>query len=91
MQTILNITAPLFLLILVGYLIVKSGIMPREALPGMSRYVLYLALPLLVFQKISQLDIRQIIDVDYMLIYGIGCLAAFALVYSVSRDRKSVV
>lgn len=85
MLTILNVTAPIFLLILVGFVIVKSGIMPREALPGMSRYVLFLALPLLVFQKISQMDIRRIVDADYMLVYGIGCLAAFALVYGVSR------
>ncbi|BBB27101.1 AEC family transporter [Amphritea japonica] len=85
MLTILSITAPIFLLILIGFVSTRGGIIPREALPGMSRFVLYLALPVLMFQKISQLDISQIIDLDYILVYAAGGLFSFVSVFAISR------
>ncbi|WP_290702207.1 AEC family transporter [Amphritea sp.] len=85
MLNILSITAPIFLLILAGFVATRSAIIPREALPGMSRFVLYLALPVLMFQKISQLDISQIIDSDYIMVYAAGGLFSFISVFAISR------
>ncbi len=85
MLTMLGTTAPIFLVILLGFMVVRYGIVPKEALPGMSAYVLFLALPLLILQKISQIDLARIVDVDYMLVYGIGLLGSFLLVFLVSR------
>ena len=85
MLTMLSITTPLFLLILVGYLLIRFQVIPREALPGMSRYVLYLALPVLIFLKISQMDLGTIIDPDYMLVYATALLGSFFLVFGISR------
>ncbi|MFG1490772.1 AEC family transporter, partial [Oceanospirillum sp. HFRX-1_2] len=39
------ITAPIFLLIGLGYLAVKTGFTPLEAIPGMASFVLYFAVP----------------------------------------------
>jgi len=85
MLTIIGITAPIFLLILVGFVATRVGIIPREALPGMSRFVLFLALPVLMFQKISQLDLGVLIDPQYLMVYSFSCLVSFVSVFCISR------
>lgn len=85
MLTILSITAPIFLLILIGFIVVRTGALPAASIPGMSSYLLFLALPCLIFQKISQLDISQVVNADYLLIYTMGCLLVFFAVFFISR------
>jgi len=85
MLTILSITAPIFLLILIGFIVVRTGALPATSIPGMSSYLLFLALPCLIFQKISQLDISQVVNADYLLIYTMGCLLVFFSVFFISR------
>ncbi|TPE46916.1 AEC family transporter [Maribrevibacterium harenarium] len=77
MEAVLNITAPIFLLILFGFVAVRYGVLPKESLPGLSRFVLYLALPALVFTKVATMDIRAIVDFPFMASYAVGGLSAF--------------
>ena len=85
MLTMIGITAPIFLLILLGFAAVRFGIIPRESLPGMSSFVLYLALPVLIFQKLSQMDMGQIVDSQYMMVYAAGGILSFFTVLLISR------
>ncbi|WP_296061764.1 AEC family transporter [uncultured Amphritea sp.] len=92
MLTMISITAPIFLLILVGFLAARGGIIPRESLPGMSSFVLYLALPVLIFHKLTQMDIGQVVDSDYLLVYGASGILSFFTVFLISRliTRNSI-
>lgn len=88
MLTMIGITAPIFLLILVGYIASRTEIIPRESLPGMSSFVLYLALPVLIFHKLTQMDIGQIVDRQYLMVYAIAGVLSFFTVFFISRLIK---
>lgn len=92
MLTMIGITAPIFLLILVGYIAFRSDVIPRESLPGMSSFVLYLALPVLIFHKLTQMDITQIVDNQYLMVYSAAGVLSFFTVFFMSRfiSRNSI-
>lgn len=78
MDAVLNITAPIFFLILLGYLAVRFKLLPALSLPGLSRFVLYLALPALVFTKLLSMDLGKSINLSYMVVYALGGLATIS-------------
>ncbi|MDO6562951.1 AEC family transporter [Amphritea sp. 1_MG-2023] len=85
MLMMIGITAPIFLLILLGNIATRAGIIPRESLPGMSRFVLYLALPVLIFHKLTQMDMGQIVDRQYLMVYAIAGIVSFFTIFIISR------
>lgn len=76
MTDVLSITAPIFIIIGFGYLAVKSGLMPQEAMPLLGRFVLYFTLPALIFGTLSQMQVSEVIQFDFLTIYAIGSLGA---------------
>ena len=85
MLQVLATTAPIFMLILLGYVCVKLKFLPAEAVPGMGKFVLYVTLPALIFNNISRLDFTEIIDPWFLLLYGAGSVLSLLFGLSVSR------
>ena len=79
MDVVLNITAPIFFLILLGFVGTKYQLLSKEALPALSKFVLYFALPSVMITKISSLDLRAVVDLSYMGVYALGGVTAFFL------------
>ena len=79
MDVVLNITAPIFFLILLGFVGTKYQLLSKEVLPALSKFVLYFALPSVMITKISSLDLRAVVDLSYMGVYALGGLTAFFL------------
>jgi malonate transporter len=50
MQAILAVTVPFFALVLCGYLAARRGVLPESAIPGLNAFVLYFALPCMLFR-----------------------------------------
>ena len=50
MQAILAVTVPYFALVLAGYLAGRQHVLPESAIPGLNAFVLYFALPCLLFR-----------------------------------------
>ena len=50
MQAILAVTIPFFALVLAGYLAGRRHVLPESAIPGLNAFVLYFALPCLLFR-----------------------------------------
>jgi malonate transporter len=50
MQAILAVTVPFFALVLAGYLAGRRHVLPESAIPGLNAFVLYFALPCLLFR-----------------------------------------
>jgi len=81
---ILAVTAPIFLLIALGFVAVRRAWMPREGAVAMSRYALLFALPALLFDTLSKRSLDSILVPDFLLVYvsaslityGIGVLVA---------------
>mgnify|MGYP001809564525 FL=1 len=84
MFAILAVTAPIFLLIALGFVAVRRAWMPREGAVAMSRYALLFALPALLFDTLSKRSLDSILVPDFLLVYvsaslityGIGVLVA---------------
>jgi len=49
MQAILAVTVPFFALVLLGYLAAQREVLPESAIPGLNAYVLFFALPWMLF------------------------------------------
>ena len=85
MLTILAITGPIYLAIAVGYAATRSGLFARTEMAVFGRFVLYLALPALLFSAISQRRLGDIFNITYLAAYGLGSLATLAIGYLASR------
>ena len=50
MLSVLLITFPFFALVLCGYLAARRGVLPQPAIPGLNAFVLYFALPCMLYR-----------------------------------------
>lgn len=85
MLQILQITAPIFLLIGLGYLAAMSGLLNREQVRGIGTFVITFAMPALLIKTLGTSPIQQTLVPGYLLAYAFGSLAAFTLAFGVSR------
>jgi len=76
-MTVLGITAPLFTLMAVGFLAVKCKALPKEAVPGIARFVLIFCIPAIIVGNLSNNSPSEIFNSDYMSIYAIAAVATF--------------
>jgi predicted permease len=59
---VLIITFPFFALVLCGYLAARSGVLPQPAIPGLNTFVLFFALPCMLYRFGAQTPIAQLLD-----------------------------
>jgi predicted permease len=78
-QQILALTAPLFLLVLVGYALTAWGRWPTEAGDWLTRFVFSVAVPTLLFRLMSDFSRLPPVDWRLLLAYFGGCLVVFVV------------
>lgn len=71
MQAILSVTVPFFALVLCGYWATRRGVLPEAAIPGLNAYVLFFALPCLLFKFGASMPFSELIDPTLVLIYAV--------------------
>ena len=76
---ILGITAPIFILIALGFASVRSGLLSREHIRGMGVFVIKIALPALVVNALMHKQLHEIWQPQYLFAYGIASLLACAI------------
>jgi len=64
---ILIITFPFFALVLCGYLAARRRMLPLEAIPGLNGFVLFFALPCMLYRFGATTPIEQLLDVSVAL------------------------
>lgn len=82
MQAVLQLgtlTAPLFLLILLGYLLTRSGRWPQAVSDGLTRFVFSVAVPALLFRLMSDLSHLPPVDTRLLIAFFGSCLIVFVL------------
>ena len=84
MEAVISIIAPIFFLILIGFLSIRYSFLPQAAIPGLSRFVLYLALPALIFIKLSSMELKEVLQFDYLAVYAASGLATFFIIVLLS-------
>ncbi|NMM88875.1 transporter [Rhodococcus sp. SRB_17] len=62
MLSVLLVTFPFFALVLCGYLAARGRLLPQAAIPGLNAFVLYFALPCLLYRFGASTPIAQLLD-----------------------------
>jgi malonate transporter len=66
---ILLVTFPFFALVLAGYIAARRRMLPFDAIGGLNTFVLYFALPCMLYRFGAQTPIAQMLDPAAMLVY----------------------
>jgi predicted permease len=74
---ILLVTFPFFALVLAGYVAARRALLPLEAVAGLNSYVLFFALPCMLYRFGSSTPLAQLLDPA---VFGVYLLCAFLVV-----------
>jgi malonate transporter len=88
---ILSLTSPTFMLIAIGYLVVKMGWMPKENVRPLAWFVVNIGLPAALFKALSSRSFQDVLHYDYLLVYGLGSLLSFATLFILARLRNKTI
>ncbi|KPF66499.1 transporter [beta proteobacterium AAP99] len=88
MQAILAVTFPFFALVLAGYLATRRGLLPEAAIPGLNTYVLWFALPCMLFRFGAGLPVAQLFNLPLMAIYATCALLLLGATILLTRSAR---
>ena len=86
MLHILSVTFPFFALVLAGYVAARRGWMPLAAIPGLNAFVLYFALPCMLFRFGASTPIAQLLNAGAFFMYLFCALVMVAFVLAVTHE-----
>ncbi len=78
MQAILAVTIPFFALVLCGYLAARRHVLPESAIPGLNTFVLYFALPCMLFRFGANTPVFDLLNPAVL---GVYLLCALLIVF----------
>ncbi|MSP47702.1 MAG: AEC family transporter [Alphaproteobacteria bacterium] len=79
MDAILNVSLPVFAIILGGYLAARSGLLGQGSTVALNAFVYYFALPPLLFLSMARVPLTEIFHWPYLAAYVGGVLGTLAL------------
>jgi predicted permease len=74
-----SLATPLFLLVLVGYALMRFGKWPSEVADALTRFVFNLAMPALLFNLMSDFSKLPPVDARLLIAFFGGCIVTFAI------------
>ena len=82
--SILSVTIPIFALVLCGFVATRRNLLPIDAIPGLSAYILSFALPAMLFRLSASTSLVEMMDLPLILLYTIcgGALCTLTIVLS---------
>ncbi len=88
MLDVLRVTFPFFALVLCGYLAARRQMLPFEAIPGLNGFVLYFAVPCMLFRFGASTPIAQILDISAFFTYAFSGVVIVAFVVAVTLNQR---
>ena len=85
MLAILLVTFPFFALVLCGYIAARRGWLPQVAIPGLNTFVLYFALPCMLYRFGSSTPIAQLLDGTLVAVYLLCALVMVSFTVAVTH------
>nr|WP_231402736.1 AEC family transporter [Caenimonas aquaedulcis] len=85
---ILLVTFPFFALVLCGYVAARRRMLPLDAIPGLNTFVLYFALPCMLYRFGASTPVSQLLDVAAGSVYLLCALAMVAFIVWASRNSR---
>jgi predicted permease len=87
MQAILAVTIPFFALVLCGYVAARQRVLPESAIPGLNIYVLFFALPCMLFRFGASMPFGRLIDPVLVGVYALAAAAVVAITIATTWRR----
>jgi predicted permease len=88
MQAILAVTVPFFALVLCGYVAARKHVLPASAIPGLNAFVLYFALPCLLFRFGMSTAFGELLNPAVLLLYVVCALLIVFFTIAVTRRQE---
>ncbi len=88
MLAVLLVTFPFFALVLCGYMAARRRMLPLEAIPGLNSFVLFFALPCMLFRFGASTPIAQLLDGAAIAVYLVCALVLVGSVVAASMNRR---
>ena len=88
MLNILLVTFPFFALVLAGYLAAHRRMLPLEAIPGLNGFVLFFALPCMLYRFGSTTPIAQLLDASVAGVYLLCALVMVAFAVAMTMNSR---
>ncbi|MDM0019635.1 AEC family transporter [Variovorax saccharolyticus] len=88
MLQIFLVTVPFFALIAAGYAAARGGLLPLAAIPGLNAFVLYFALPCMLFRFGARAPIGQLLDGGVALVWCLSALIVVGATVALSRSGR---
>jgi predicted permease len=87
MLSVLLVTSPFFALVLCGFVATRRGILPLSAIAGLNSFVLYFALPCMLYRFGARTPIAQLLDPAVAGVYLLSGLVLVGAVVALTRRR----
>ena len=84
LSEILNVVAPVFLVVGAGFAAVRSGIVGAEPIDHLMKFAITFAIPCLLFRATSTIDLAAAFDWRILVSYYGAALSGFVLTYLVA-------
>lgn len=88
MLQVFIITFPFFALVLCGYLAARRRMLPLEAIPGLNGFVLFFALPCMLYRFGASTPIAQLLDVGVFTTWLLCALITVGFTVAVSLNTR---
>ena len=89
MLAVVNLVLPLFGLIFLGYVTARLMRIPYEGLAWMNAFVIYIALPGLFFNLLSETPVEQFSSTGFIAVSVGATFVVFCLVFAIALVRRS--
>ena len=88
MQAILSVTIPFFALVLAGYLAARRHVLPESAIPGLNAFVLYFALPCMLFRFGNSTPVLELLNPVAFAVWLVAALLIVLVTVAFSRNAR---
>ena len=88
MLHVFTLTFPFFALVLCGYLAARGRMLPLDAIPGLNGFVLFFALPCMLYRFGANTPIAQLLDVGVLATWLLCALLIVGVTVWVSLNRR---
>ena len=88
MLKILEVTFPFFALVLAGYVAASRKWLSLEAIPGLNAFVLFFALPAMLYQFGANTPIRELLDLPLFLVYLVCAMTMVSFTLAVTLGPR---
>jgi malonate transporter len=88
MQAIFAVTFPFFALVVCGYLAARQRVLPEAAIPGLNLFVLYFALPCLLFRFGASTPLAELLNPAVLAVYALAGLLIVAFTIAVTLSPR---